>query len=81
MDVEIENLEVGKSFCIEEVHFTGGLRGLPVEHGWALVPIPSEQELGTVVRGGGAVHCGWAIERIAIGARAFVPLAEVIDSR
>lgn len=40
--MEVQILEVGKSYATEEVHFSGGLRGLPTNRGWALFPVSED---------------------------------------
>jgi hypothetical protein len=49
MDAEIEDLKVGKSYSTEEVHFSGGLRGLYLEQGWGLFPVRSGGNLEAIV--------------------------------
>ena len=48
MAIEVQNISYGTSYSTEEVHFTGGLRGLPTDQGWALFPT-SEKEDSTVL--------------------------------
>lgn len=49
MDVEISDLKVGKSYATEEVHFSGGLRGAPTNHGWALFPVSEDTESDAII--------------------------------
>lgn len=60
MDAEIEGVEVGGAYFSEEVHFSGGLRGLQVEQGWALVPIPSPSEPSALVFSTAEEHARFA---------------------
>lgn len=43
MDIEISDLKIGKSYATEEVHFSGGIKGAPTNHGWALFPVSDDK--------------------------------------
>lgn len=62
MDVKIENIEVGKAYYTEEVHFSGGLRGYQVQQGWALGPTPAKNELRAFLFATPAEHAQFARE-------------------
>ena len=49
MAVEVTDLEIGKPFATEEVHFSGGLRGFPTNRGWALFPVSEDADSDTLV--------------------------------
>lgn len=44
MAVEVTDLKIGKSYSTEEVHFSGGLRGLPTNQGWILYPVSGDPD-------------------------------------
>ncbi|MDV2453709.1 hypothetical protein [Xanthomonas hortorum] len=49
MSFEISELKRSKSYAMQEVHFSGGLRGHLTEQGWSLLPIPSDDEPAALV--------------------------------
>lgn len=49
MTTEVTDIEIGTSSATEEVHFSGGLRGFPTDHGWALFPISDNPDSNALV--------------------------------
>ena len=47
--INATRVSVGVSHVTESVHFTGGLRGIPTNRGWALFPVPGTDELSALV--------------------------------
>lgn len=66
MDIEIKNLEFGKSYATEEIHFSGGIRGFLTNQGWALFPVVGSGELNALVFQSPELHCAFAINECGL---------------
>lgn len=60
MDIEIKNLEFGKSHATAEIHFSGGIRGFPTNQGWALFPVAGSEDLNALVFQSYELHYAFA---------------------
>ena len=60
MIIEVKDLEFGKSYATEEVHFSGGLRGCPTDHGWALFPVSEHADSYALVFKTSETHYAFA---------------------
>ncbi|HEV2539832.1 MAG TPA: hypothetical protein VGU03_09005 [Frateuria sp.] len=66
MDAKIENLRVSKSYATEEIHFSGGLRGVRTNLGWALYPLSSDKDSDAVVFKAPQDHLDFAIGQCGV---------------
>lgn len=48
MVIKVESIEFDKYYATQEVHFTGGLRGIQTVNGWALFPISENTDLNAL---------------------------------
>lgn len=60
MDIEIKNIEHGKSHGTVEIHFSGGIRGLLTNHGWALFPVPDSEGFNALLFESSELHYAFA---------------------
>jgi hypothetical protein len=49
MGIEVSDVNIGKSYATEEVHFSGGLKGTSTSLGWALFPVSGDKESDAIV--------------------------------
>lgn len=58
MTVDCLNVELSQA--LEEVHFSGGLKGFPTNHGWVLLPISSNPNANALVFKSSSDHYNFA---------------------
>lgn len=60
--MEVENIEVGEASFSETVHFSGGIRGLPTNRGWALFPVSGDPSSNALLFGDCHSHLRFATQ-------------------